>query len=202
MTTRSLKQVALACLVASLALMWGCGPLDSGRRALVERREAWLQAIKKGSFSDEVFYLGPKGEFYPVLGTALPLTDPLLAKAYQNFPDDKRFKEKISKWTAEGRVAVLVGYYARDIRGPADFLKESPFTAKLSMPGVAPIGPDAAEMVNKSFAGDYFPAFSRWDRIVAYSFRTSLGPGSILSVSWPSGTRDISLWRTPTAEAR
>jgi hypothetical protein len=175
--------------------------MDPARRAVVERRDAWLEAVRKGTFSDEVFYLGPKGEFEPVLVSAIPLSDPLLAEAWKAFPQDERLKKKIASWTQGGRSAVLVGYYARNLKSGRDFLKDSPFAAKLSIPGLAPLSPDSAEMVDRSFLGDYFPVFSRWHRIVAYSFKTGLGPSSVLSVSWPTGSREISLRPDPTTEA-
>jgi hypothetical protein len=157
--------------------------------------------VRKATFSDEVFYLGPKGEVEPVLVSAVPLSDPLLAKAWEAFPEDERLRGKIASWSKGGRAVVLVGYYARNLKSGSDFLKDSPFAAKLSIAGVAPVSPDSAEMVDRRFLGDYFPVFSRWHKIVAYSFKTGLGPGSVLSVSWPTGSREISLRPDPATEA-
>ena len=197
------KKIALTLFAAALALILGCvsGPMEPGRRALIEKREAWLNTLKAGALTDEVFFLGDKGEIEPVLITVIPFTDGLMAKTAELWPDDKRFKSKIAEWTGKGRVVILVGYYARNLKTGEDFIKDSPLSVRLTMPGVSSVAPDAAEMVDKAFLSDYFPVFTRWDRTVAYSFRTGLGPGSILSVSFPSGSRDISLRPVPTAEA-
>ena len=191
-------------LAAAALLASGCqyGPMEPNRRAVMERREAWLDALKAAVVSDEVVYVSDRGDFEPVQVKALPLTDSVLAKAAEIWPDDKRLREKLAQWGSQGRAVILVGVYARGLKSsPSDFLKENPFSMDLVFPGVGEVPADPPEMVDKAFAADYFPVFNRWEKVLAYSFKTSLAPGSVLAVSWPTGWTGLELSPQPGAAA-
>jgi hypothetical protein len=174
--------------------------MEPGRRAVIESREAWLETLKAAVVTDEVFYLGDRGTFEPVLVKALPLTDAILAKAAALWPDDQRLKAALAQWRGKGRAVVLVGLYAPNLKSsPADFLKSNPFALSLQFPGVAPTPSDPPVLVDKEVVDDFFPVFNRWDKALAYSFKSSLGPGTLLAVSWPTGKAELDLTPPPAA---
>jgi hypothetical protein len=172
-----------------VALSCNSGSYEPGRRALIERRQAWLEFISGQTVGDEIYFLNDKGDVSLVTVKAIALNDRVLAALRRHFPDEPRLYQKIYEWTKQGRSAVLAGIYAKDLKDD-DLVKNNRFRLTL-LTHRGPSVPVAKDLVNPTFAADYFPAFNGWEKILAVSFNSDLSFNPSLLVQWPAGQRQF-----------
>ncbi|MDR1110555.1 MAG: hypothetical protein LBP92_07660 [Deltaproteobacteria bacterium] len=180
-------------LAAAMALA-GCsvGPLEPGRQALEARHRAWIDLTRASLCRDGIYVLTDKGDVLPVLVNALPLNGQVLAEARALWGSDPRFAERLDSWLAKGRIVVLVGLYARDLRDD-DLVKDDRFRPSLRAGGGPKAAPAGKELLKAKFLADYFPVFNSWERVLALSFDGQWDQDPALVVDWPYGSREIGL---------
>ncbi|MDR2141772.1 MAG: hypothetical protein LBR11_08300 [Deltaproteobacteria bacterium] len=186
----------LSAILVVLAGACSSGPLDPGRLAQVRDRDAYLALAKTRLAHDEIFFLNPAGE--SLLINALDLDPELMAAGQKRWSEDKRLAELLSQWLpAEGPPArvVLVGLYLKGLVKD-DVLKNGRFRLQLKVGGQT-LEPLALFEVKPEVWADYYPVFSRWDKVFAARFPGGWPSGGVLLVHWPSGHREVPLAPTP-----
>jgi hypothetical protein len=189
--SRALGLWAVAVLLAGIFSACSSGPLDPARLAQVKSRDEYVALAKAGLAHDEIYFLNAAGEALWV--DILPLTADLLAAGRVRWSEDKRHAELLSQWLPAGPPAriVLVGLYAKGLVKD-DVLKNGRFRFHLRVGGES-LEPLAVEEVKPEVWGDYFPVFSRWEKVFALRFPASAGEGGALVIDWPAGRREVSL---------
>jgi hypothetical protein len=142
--------------------------------------------------TDSVYVLTDNGDVLPVLFHALPLTDTLLAKARELWSSDPRLTKMVDNWLDQGRIVVLVGFYARDLTNE-DLTKNGRFRAYLKTAGGLKAPPKGSELLKPELVGDFFPIFNSWERVMAMSFEGLWSQDPVLVVQWPGGDRELRL---------
>jgi hypothetical protein len=168
--------------------------------AQVRDRDEYLALAKSLLAHDEIYYLNEAGEALWV--DALPLTAALLAAGQARWAKDKRHVDLLAKWLPEGPPArvVLVGLYVRKI-SVDDVLKKGRFRFQLREGGEL-VDPVAVEEVKSDVWGDYYPVFSRWDKVFAVRFPAQSSEGGSLVVLWPAGERELGLTPAPSGSKK
>lgn len=185
-----LSSLALALAWASAAC--SSGPLDPGRRALEEKRREWVEYARSVSVYDSLYDLTDRGDVLPLTIRALPLTDPLLARARAMRAGDARFSEALDAWLEAGRLVVLVGVYSRDLKDD-DLIKNGRFRFAVRAEGTLKSYAAAGTLQKETFLLDYYPVFNPWEKVVALSFPGGWDRDPVLIVEWPSGSRELRL---------
>jgi hypothetical protein len=192
---RNIGQALLVLAVwCALSALVGCasGPMDPSRRALEARHQNWIKVLQKSTSTDKIYELTDQGDILPILVTALPLDDLVLAEARNLWGTDPRFMEKLNSWLSKGRVVVLVGIYTRDLRED-DVIKNNRFRLSLKTNSGLKTDSTNKELLHQSYLVDYFQVFNPWERVVAVSFDGLWNQNPILVLDCPYGTREISL---------
>jgi hypothetical protein len=168
--------------------------MDPDRLAQIKSRDEYLALAKSRVAHDEIFFLNSAGESLWV--DALPLSSELLAAGQTRWANDKRHAELLNQWLPAGTPArvILVGLYVKGLVKD-DILKNGRFRLQLRADG-STLDPLAVEEVKPEIWGDYYPVFSRWEKVFAVRFPVgSSDSGGVLLIHWPAGQRAIDLAR-------
>jgi hypothetical protein len=192
--------VALLLILGSLLVGCSTGPLDPARLSQVRSRDEYIALARQYVAHDEIFFLNKAGEAMWL--DALSLSPALLAAGQARWASDKRYLETISQWLPEGTEAAvtLVGLYVRGLVKD-DVLKNGRFRFQL-LAGGQLLEPLEVQEVKPEIWADYFPVFSRWEKVFAVRFPVAPGSDGVLTVNWPSGHREVVLVSPRTVQAR
>jgi hypothetical protein len=166
--------------------------LDPTRLAQIKSRDDYVALAKSRVAHDEIIYLNKAGEALWV--DALPLSPELMAAGQARWAGDKRRSELLGQWSPpEGPPAriVLVGLYVKGLNKD-DVLKTGRFRFELKDGGQT-LEPLEIFEVKPDIWSDYFPVFSRWEKVFAVRFPAVSSDGGRLVVHWPAGEREIDL---------
>ncbi|MDR1608531.1 MAG: hypothetical protein LBT38_09025 [Deltaproteobacteria bacterium] len=212
----SFRKPVVALLILLVAFLAACstGPMDPGRLTQLRSRDEYITLARQHVAHDEIYFLNQTGEALWL--DALSLTPELLAAGQARWKDDKRYQELLNQWRSAdkpGQTAkpgqadkpgqavkpdqaakpgqvVLVGLYTRGLTKD-DILVNGRFRFQL-LSGGQLLEPLAILEVKPEIWADYFPVFTRWEKVFALRFPVT-SPGGVLSIHWPQGSREVIL---------
>jgi hypothetical protein len=172
--------------------------LDPGRIAQIKSRDDYLALLKTRLAHDEIFYLNKLGEVLWV--DVLPLTGEVMAAGQARWSEDKRREALLKAWLPpEGPPAriVLVGLFIKGLT-KEDVLTNGRIRLQLRSGGQV-LDALAVEEVKPDIWWDYYPVFNRWEKVFAVRFPANTPDDGSLVISWPAGSRELSLAPAPVS---
>ncbi|MDR3134475.1 MAG: hypothetical protein LBU69_00085 [Deltaproteobacteria bacterium] len=189
---KALMALFLAAALSTLVVACSVGPMEPARRQLEAKHQDWIRLLQATSVSDEIYELSNLGNVLPIMIKAIPLSDQVLTEARNLWGKDPRFMGQLNSWLSKGKIVVLVGLYTRNIHED-DVLVNNRLRVSLQTADNRIINPANKEQLKTDVLDDYFPIFSPWELVFAFSYDGQWSQNPKLIFDSPYGSQKISL---------